>query len=437
MIDAVRRAADRMPGTEIYWDPAIYQREMDEIFGRAWLFVGHDTMLPRPGDFVSAYMGNDPVVVVRDRSNELHVYLNRCRHRGNKVCLYDSGSAKSFRCAYHGWTYGLEGDLAAVPLLDKAYDPDFPRDQLGLVAAPRVATYHGLIFASWAESGPTLENFLGDDLRWYLDTFAFDDPAGLEVLPGRHRYMVPCNWKMLSENFGGDMYHFGITHASVVMIARQGKAPSRTAVSTDDYYSVKCNGDRGEAHGILQLSFGEGTYERDLEKAAALSPAAVAWVKERRARREKLLGDLRSRPTGIHTGNIWPNLSFNGFGSTAIYARTLLVWQPRGPEETDVWQWGFVERSAPPEVKEAMVVNLTQGQSAAGMVAPDDVDNFLRMRDVLHTARAGKVAFNYDLGGKEHESLIPELPGCVMEQMTERYHRAFYRYWDSIMGDAG
>jgi hypothetical protein len=110
-----------------------------------------------------------------------------------------------------------------------------------------------------------------------------------------------------------------------------------------------------------------------------------------------------------------------------------LQWQPRGPESTDVWQWAFVERSAPPEVKEAMATALTVGQAAAGMVAPDDVDNFLRMRDVLHTAQAGKLNFNYDLGGMEKSSLIPELPGCVMEQMSERFHRAFYRYWTTLM----
>ena len=88
-----------MPGTEIYWDPMIYAREMDVVFRSAWLFVGHESMIPNPGDFVTNYMGDDPVIVVRDRSGAVGVYLNRCRHRGNKVCLYDSGSTKSFRCA--------------------------------------------------------------------------------------------------------------------------------------------------------------------------------------------------------------------------------------------------------------------------------------------------------------------------------------------------
>lgn len=428
-----------MPGTDIYWDPAIYAREMEAIFGSAWLFVGHDSMLPRPGDFMSNYMGNDPVIVVRDRAGAVRVYLNRCRHRGNKVCLYDSGTAKSFRCAYHGWTYSLTGELSGVPLLDKSYDEDFPRDDLGLVAVPRVAAYRGMIFATWKTEGPSLDEFLGEDLRWYLDTFVFDDPAGLEVLPGRHRYVVPANWKLLAENFGGDMYHFASTHASVMMLGRQRQsARLRTAQNSSDvYYSLECLGAGGAPHGLLQLALGDGAHETDRLRAEGVSSEAVAWIEERHRRRARLLGDkLRSRPSGVHTGTIWPNLSLNGFG-TALYARTLLLWQPRGPEETDVWQWGFVERSAPPEVKEIMAFNLTQGQAAAGMVAPDDVDNFQRMRDVLHTAKAGKLAFNYDLGGKETESLLPDLPGRIMPQMTEQYHRSFYRHWTALMKEDG
>jgi len=426
-----------MPGTEIYWDPEIYAREMQVVFGSAWLFVGHETSVPRPGDFLSNYMGNDPVILVRDRSGKLHVFLNRCRHRGNKVCLYDSGEAKSFRCAYHGWTYGLGGELAAVPLLDKAYPADFPRDQLGLVAAPRVASYHGMIFASWAADGPSLEDYLGADLRWYLETFAFDDPAGLEVLPGRHRYVIPANWKLLAENFGGDMYHFNSTHASLLMLGRAGQADRIRTSGNDagevEYHSLEFVGDDHPPHGALQLSFGDGPDENDRRQAARLSPAALAWVHERQARRRRLLGDRKSRPTAIHTGTIWPNLSFNGLG-TAIYARTFVQWHPRGPEEIDVWQWAFVERSAPREVKEAMAFTLTQRQAAAGMVAPDDVDNFQRMRDVLHTAKAGTLAFNYDLGGGETASLMPDLPGTVLPAMTERYHRSFYRYWTKLMG---
>src|SRR5271169_2148206 len=105
------RAKAQMPGTEIYWDPSVYQREMETIFGSAWLFVGHDSMIPETGDYVANFMGNDPVILCRDKAGAPRVFLNRCRHRGNKVCLFDNGNTRSFRCSYHGWTYDLDGYL--------------------------------------------------------------------------------------------------------------------------------------------------------------------------------------------------------------------------------------------------------------------------------------------------------------------------------------
>lgn len=392
------------PGTEIYYDPEIHEREVERVFGSAWLFVAHETMLPHSGDFITNYMGNRPVIVVRGRAGEVRVFLNRCPQRGDKLCRYDSGEAG-------------------------------PYEDVGLPEAPRVATYRGLVFATWAADGPSLEDDLGADLRWYLDTLMFDDPEGYEVLPGRHRYVLPGNWKLVAENHGGDMYHFASTHASVMMLARDGLAERiRTGTTSGlatDYYSVLCAGGH-PPHGLLQLSFGEGADENDRRQAARLSPAALAWVEERQARRRRLLGERRSRPTSLHTGTIWPNFSFNGFG-TALYARTFMHSQPLGPQTTDVWQWALVERSAPAEVKAAMAFTLTQRQAAAGMVAPDDADNFLRMRDVLHTSKAATLGFNYDLGGREKESLMPDLPGCVMEPMNERYQRAFYGYWSALM----
>ena len=429
-----------MPGTEIYWNPEIYQRELQNIYGKSWLFVGHDSMIPQPGDYVANFMGDDPIILCRDKSSQVHVFLNRCRHRGNKVCLYDSGNARSFRCNYHGWTYDLEGRLAGVPQLDKAYDADFPRSSLGLVSPAHVATHRGLIFATWDEHAASLETYLGEDLLWYLDTFALDDPAGLEVLPGRHRYVIPANWKFLAENFGGDMYHFASTHASVAKLQNDGQAgrvqSSGAGIDGADnaYYSVDFRGPGRPAHGILQLSFGEAALADELRNASALSAGAYEWVRERQERRRRLVAGRKSQPTGFHTGTIWPNLSLNGFGS-AIYARTLIQWHPTGPESIIACQWAFVEKSAPPEVKERMAFVLTHRQAAAGMVAPDDVDNFQRIRDVLHTARAGKLAYNFDLGAKRDESLLPDLPGHVMEALTEGYHRSFYHYWSVAMAE--
>jgi phenylpropionate dioxygenase-like ring-hydroxylating dioxygenase large terminal subunit len=416
-----------------FWDPALYARERERVFERTWLFVAHAAMIPTPGDYVTNYMGEDPVIVCRGKDGAVRVLLNRCTHRGNKVCAYDGGSAKSFRCSYHGWTFGLDGELAAVPQ-QELYGDDFRRAEHGLAAA-RTAIYRDLIFATWNPQAAPLEEYLGEDLRWYLDHYLFDDPDGFEVLPGRHRYRTPGNWKLLAENFGGDAYHFATTHASVIRVQRDEAAPrARGAVQSGDRrYGVELRGSGGEPHGLVQVSVGAEPYAADVAQAEALSPAAAAWVRERHRRREAACARVAERPYSVHAGTIWPNFSFNGFGP-ALYGRNLMQWHPRGAESIDVWQWCLVERSAPLEVKERMAFTLAQRQSAAGLIAPDDVDVFLRIRDALRSPRGRRLPFNYELAAPEDgRSLVPELPGRVAPALSESYQRAFYAYWQAVM----
>src|SRR5690348_15968435 len=94
-----------MISREVYTSEDIYQQELEQIFMRAWLFVRHESMVPRPGDFAASRMGEEEVLLVRDQKNQVHVFLNTCRHRGMKVCRYDQGNALVFTCPFHAWTY--------------------------------------------------------------------------------------------------------------------------------------------------------------------------------------------------------------------------------------------------------------------------------------------------------------------------------------------
>jgi phenylpropionate dioxygenase-like ring-hydroxylating dioxygenase large terminal subunit len=106
---------------EIFVNEQIYAEELERIFARAWLFVGHESQIPNPGDFVSSCMGEESVILCRDRAGEIHVFLNSCRHRGMKVCRYDEGNTAVFTCPYHGWSYGTDGRLVGVPFFREAY----------------------------------------------------------------------------------------------------------------------------------------------------------------------------------------------------------------------------------------------------------------------------------------------------------------------------
>ena len=91
------------------------------MFARSWLFVGHESQIPNPGDFFVSSMGEESVILCRDRAGEIHVFLNSCRHRGMKVCRYDEGSTAVFTCPYHGWSYSTDGKLVGVPYFREAY----------------------------------------------------------------------------------------------------------------------------------------------------------------------------------------------------------------------------------------------------------------------------------------------------------------------------
>ena len=153
---------------EIFVNEAIYQQELERLFARAWLFVGHESQIPNPGDFVVSGMGEESVILCRDRAGEVHVFLNSCRHRGMKVCRYDEGNAAVFTCPYHGWSYGTDGRLVGVPFFREAYHSTLDRAQWGLVEVAQLCRYKGTVWATWAPAAPSFFEYLGE-FRRYLD----------------------------------------------------------------------------------------------------------------------------------------------------------------------------------------------------------------------------------------------------------------------------
>ena len=133
--------------SEIFSNEVIYQEELEKIFGRSWLMIGHESLIPKVNDFFHTYMGEDPVILTRDTNNRLRAFLNMCRHRGNRIVRTDIGNSNNFVCAYHGWTYSNQGFLEYVPGEEEAYYGALDRDGLGLIEA-RVETYAGIVFAS-------------------------------------------------------------------------------------------------------------------------------------------------------------------------------------------------------------------------------------------------------------------------------------------------
>jgi phenylpropionate dioxygenase-like ring-hydroxylating dioxygenase large terminal subunit len=217
MIDYKHLVQDDRIHASLYTDPAIFDEEIERVFHRGWVFVGHASEIPSPGDYVTRTVGTEPVIMVRAGDGQISVLVNRCRHRGTMVCPADRGHARTLTCPYHGWTYDLRGDLLGVPY-PGGYTA-FDKSANGLPRAPRVSQYRGFVFASLAADGISLAEHLGPASR-LIDRSCDLSPEGLiELTAGWVRHRCAANWKMLPEN-DSDGYHLGFVHMALFRTIR-------------------------------------------------------------------------------------------------------------------------------------------------------------------------------------------------------------------------
>ena len=192
-----------------YSDADLLTKEQSRLFGRAWLYAGHESELPRNGDFITRKVGGRPLLIARGNDGQIRVFHNSCRHRGAAVCREPKGNAKTFQCFYHYWSYDNQGRLDGVPGKD-SYGPGMKLEEMSLYQA-RMQSYRGWMFVCFSRDTEPLEKYLGEVCS-YLDLILDQDDGGSAIVPGTHEYSMRANWKLLMENTV-DVYHLNSTHS--------------------------------------------------------------------------------------------------------------------------------------------------------------------------------------------------------------------------------
>ncbi|WP_372723964.1 aromatic ring-hydroxylating dioxygenase subunit alpha [Immundisolibacter sp.] len=409
--------ANGIQSKRVFWDQEVYEQELERVFGRCWLFLTHESQIPDFGDFVTAYMGEDKVIVVRQKDGSIKALLNSCTHRGNQVCHADSGNAKAFTCNYHGWSFGADGALAALPMEQSAYYGQLDRSKVGLREVAKVASYRGFVFGCFDPAAPSLEDYLGD-MAWYLDTW-MDGTGGAELVGPPMKSILRCNWKVPAENFIGDGYHVGWTHAAAIKILGgplAGLAGNAEFPLDDAGLQVTTR----HGHGFGVILDGVGLIHDDpayREYAYANVPAVTEKLGEWRA---KLY-------TGHWNAGIFPNCSY-------LYGtNTFKVWNPRGPNEIEVWTWTLVEKAMSPELKAEVVKQAIHTFGTAGTLESDDGENMETCTWSNRGPQTRKGVMNSQMG-QINDGEHPELPGVIGKNFIgETSYRGFYRFWAELM----
>jgi phenylpropionate dioxygenase-like ring-hydroxylating dioxygenase large terminal subunit len=413
----------------VYVDDDVYRDELERVFARAWLYLGHDSQIPEPGDYMTTFMGEDPVILVRGTDGQARAFLNACRHRGMRVCRADEGNTSFFRCPYHAWTYATDGSLRGVPKFREAYEGTMAKRDWGLVQVARIESRYGLLFGAWDEDAPSLGEYLGG-FGVYLDLIFGRAKGGLEVIGGAHKWTIETNWKHPAENFACDMYHVESAHQ------RPAELGLMEPLELGGYEISAGLGYVGHQHNRPLSS--DGVDDGVPISAYWTMPNPYTYVlHEQRAAMALELGEELARLIPLGHATIFPNFSLLDTESF----RLIRVVHPLAPGRSMVYQWCIVESDLDPEVRDAVRKQYILAFGPAGLLEQDDGENWRECQNGMSGTVGRRVKTNMGLGlGKDAtatELLGTEAPGAGGGIWSEANQRQFYRHWRAFMESDG
>lgn len=412
---------------DVYLDAELFELEMERLWRNTWVYVGHDSQVPNPGDYFTTQIGREPVIMLRGTDGEVRVLPNRCAHKGSRLvsAVHGRCAGGALRCPYHGWTYRLDGSLRTVPLKSGYEGTGFERSEAAGGLTPiRCQNYRGFVFARVAPQGPGFEEYFGESLS-SIDNMVERSPAGrLEVAGGVLRYLHDCNWKMFVENLN-DAMHPMVAHESSAGIAKKlwerERAPAGTPVPmVIEQFTPFVNGyeffDKmgvkvyANGHSYTGVNFSihskyssVGEYERRMVDAYG----------EEKARR--ILAEVR------HNTVYYPNLTIKGAIQAIRVARPLAV------DKTLIESWTFRLVDAPDEMLARTTTYSRLINAPTSVVGHDDLHCYRSIQEGLACGGNHWVSLHRNYSSAEASGMAGTY-GATNEIPMRGQYRAWAQY---------
>ncbi len=387
----------------VYSDPILFEMEMDRIFSKTWLMLGHESQIPKPGDFITTDMARQSVIVSRAENGEIFALYNRCTHRGALLTIESKGHSPLFTCPYHGWTFKASVELHFVPK-PAGYGENSQKKfaQLGLAKVPRVSLYRGFIFACQSSDVESLDSFLGP-MKSSFDDLVDRSPDGdIEIDGGVFKHAYDGNWKLVLENHL-DGVHPNYVHISSVMAARNQTKDEPVSPSTGKYSDIAVrqmlqNGapdpvweDLGmwttdKGHGYM------GDYHNDSRLVVGMNHPDFKNYKDKLIARVGPVEADRILAVTRWNSIIYPNVSFMS------QFRQLRIVHPISVNRTVVYTYNVRLKGAPESMFRDTVAFSNVVNGTASWVLTDDLEVYGRVQKGLEMGNPQWIDIGRGLG---------------------------------------
>tara|TARA_R110002072_G_scaffold279949_1_gene442234 strand:- start:2732 stop:4090 length:1359 start_codon:yes stop_codon:yes gene_type:complete len=348
---------------DAFTDEEIFELEMKYIFEGNWVYLAHESQIPKNNDFFTTYIGRHPIIITRDKTGSLNAFLNVCTHRGAMLCRTKKGNKSIMTCPFHGWSFNNSGKLVKVKdEKDSGYPDSFNCEgELNLKKVARFDSYRGFLFGSLNSDVQDLKDYLGETTK-IIDMIVDQSEDEIEVLRGASTYTFDGNWKVQAEN-GVDGYHVSAVHWNyVAAVARRKQGLSEDSAKSVDLSTW--NKQKGGSYAFENghtLLWMEAPNPEDRPLAEKRQELATKYGKNRA---DWMISNIRNL-------GIYPNVFLMDQTSTQIRH-----FRPISTNKTEVTIYCFAPKNESEGARNRRIRQYEDFFNATGMATPDDLEQF-------------------------------------------------------------